>query len=261
MAMHKRYFFFDIVGTLAAGPIMGRYIPGSTKRALEMLRADGHFLAICTGRSHAMGEGFMRELGFCNMVADGGNSLTIDGEFLGVKPLDAQACIDVIDECERLGVVWAVSFDDSRRRWTRCAHYDELVHDSYMETVVVPDLDYRAIGGFHKVYVLCSPEEEERIASLAKVPTARFSPYAVFVEPVDKGEGIKRCMARLGAPIEDVVVFGDGSNDVCMFLPEWTSVAMGNAIDELKQRANYVTTNVDDDGIWNACVHYGFIEA
>ena len=79
--------------------------------------------------------------------------------------------------------------------------------------------------------------------------------------PVDKGEGIKRCMAHLGASIEDVVVFGDGSNDVCMFLPEWTSVAMGNAIDELKQRADYVTTNVDDDGIWNACVHLGFIEA
>lgn len=49
-------------------------------------------------------------------------------------------------------------------------------------------------------------------------------------------------MAHLGASIEDVVVFGDGSNDVCMFLPEWTSVAMGNAIDELKQRADYVTT-------------------
>ena len=56
------------------------------------------------------------------------------------------------------------------------------------------------------------------------------------------------------------MVFGDGSNDVCMFLPEWTSVAMGNAIDELKQRADYVTTDVDDDGIWNACVHLGFIE-
>ena len=36
---------------------------------------------------------------------------------------------------------------------------------------------------------------------------------------------------------------------------------MGNAIDELKQRADYVTTDVDDDGIWNACVYLGFIEA
>lgn len=81
--MRKHYFFFDIDGTLAAGPIMGRYIPESTKRALEILKSEGHFLAICTGRLHAMGEGFMHELGFQNMVADGGNSLTLDGEFLG----------------------------------------------------------------------------------------------------------------------------------------------------------------------------------
>ena len=104
--MRKHYFFFDIDGTLAAGPIMGRYIPESTKRALEILKSEGHFLAICTGRLHAMGEGFMHELGFQNMVADGGNSLTLDGEFMGIKPLDTQACIDVIEECERLGVVW-----------------------------------------------------------------------------------------------------------------------------------------------------------
>ena len=257
--MRKRYFFFDIDGTLAAGPVMGRYIPESTKRALELLRRQGHFLAICTGRSHAMGEGFMDELGFSNMVSDGGNGLTIDGEFLGVKPLERQGCIDVIEECERLGVVWAISTDDSRRRYTRCANYDELVHDTYMETIVDPNLDYRQAAQFNKVYVLCSEREEARIQSLARVPKARFSPYSLFVEPVDKGEGIKRCMAQLGASVEDVVVFGDGSNDVSMFLSEWTSIAMGNAIDELKALANYVTTDVDHDGIWNACKHFQWI--
>ena len=43
-------------------------------------------------------------------------------------------------------------------------------------------------------------------------------------------------------------MFGDGSNDVSMFLPEWTCVAMGNAIDELKARADFVTTDADKDG-------------
>ena len=86
----------------------------------------------------------------------------------GIKPLDTQACIDVIEECERLGVVWAISFDDSRRRWTRYDKYDALVYDSYMETVVDPELDYRSIEYFYKVYVICSSEEERRIASLSK---------------------------------------------------------------------------------------------
>lgn len=66
-------------------------------------------------------------------------------------------------------------------------------------------------------------------------------------------------MDLLNAPIEDVVVFGDGYNDVSMFLPQWNSIAMGNAREVLKQRADYVTTNCDDDGIQKACEHFGWI--
>ncbi len=43
---------------------------------------------------------------------------------------------------------------------------------------------------------------------------------------------------------KDVVVFGDEKNDLSMFRDEWTSIAMGNAIDELKEKATYVTTHV-----------------
>ena len=52
---------------------------------------------------------------------------------------------------------------------------------------------------------------------------------------------------HLHGNIEDVVVFGDEKNDLSMFKNEWTSIAMGNAIDELKERASYVTTSCDHD--------------
>ena len=58
---------------------------------------------------------------------------------------------------------------------------------------------------------------------------------------MEKDKGIKAMMDMLDAPYEDVVVFGDGLNDVSMFIPEWTSIAMGNAREVLKQRADYVT--------------------
>ena len=57
-----------------------------------------------------------------------------------------------------------------------------------------------------------------------------------------------------------MVVFGDEKNDLSMFRDEWTSIAMGNAIDELKEKATYVTTPCDQDGIYNACVHFGWIK-
>ena len=63
----------------------------------------------------------------------------------------------------------------------------------------------------------------------------------------------------LGASDEDVAVFGDGTNDVCMFGQGWLSVAMGNACAALKEKADYITTPVDQDGLWNACRHFGWI--
>ena len=42
-----------------------------------------------------------------------------------------------------------------------------------------------------------------------------------------------------------------------MFTDDWTKVAMGNACPELKARADLITTNVEDDGIYNACVTLG----
>lgn len=42
---------------------------------------------------------------------------------------------------------------------------------------------------------------------------------------------------HLGGDVKDVVVFGDEKNDLSMFIPEWTSIAMGNGIDELKKKA------------------------
>ena len=62
--------------------------------------------------------------------------------------------------------------------------------------------------------------------------------------------------ADMGVAPYDAVVFGDASNDLSMFTDDgWIKVAMGNAIPELKAKADYVTTDVDKDDIYNACVH------
>ena len=44
-----------------------------------------------------------------------------------------------------------------------------------------------------------------------------------------------------------------------MILQAGIGIAMGNAIDALKQQADYVTTSVDDDGVRNALRHFHVI--
>jgi hypothetical protein len=59
---------------------------------------------------------------------------------------------------------------------------------------------------------------------------------------------------------EDVIVFGDNNNDLSMFTDDWFKVAMGNATEELKAKADYITDDVDKDGVYKACKYLGLFE-
>lgn len=75
-----------------------------------------------------------------------------------------------------------------------------------------------------------------------------------------KAEGLKRLSGYLGVPLSQTVAFGDSMNDYEILRIAGIGVAMGNGREELKQAADYVTDRIDEDGVWNACVHLGLIE-
>ena len=114
----KRYFFFDIDGTLAVGN-PGRYIPKSAKDAIEKLESQGHFCAIATGRSQAMAFDYCQEIGFKNMVSDGGNGITIDNKLIKIDPLERESVVKLLEECDEKGFAWAISYDNSKVRYTK----------------------------------------------------------------------------------------------------------------------------------------------
>ncbi|MNT54226.1 putative bifunctional phosphatase/peptidyl-prolyl cis-trans isomerase [compost metagenome] len=53
--------------------------------------------------------------------------------------------------------------------------------------------------------------------------------------------------------------FGDGGNDITMLAHTQVGIAMGNANPEVKEIADYITDDVDSNGIWNALKHFGVI--
>lgn len=77
----------------------------------------------------------------------------------------------------------------------------------------------------------------------------------VIEKEASKAEGLKRLCAYFGVPMSDTVAFGDSMNDYEIVQEAGIGVAMGNSVEELKQVADYVTTDIGDDGVWNACVH------
>lgn len=64
----------------------------------------------------------------------------------------------------------------------------------------------------------------------------------------DKAALIKRLGALLNVPPENMAAIGDGPNDVGLFRQAIVSIAMGQAVDNIKQQASYVTASNDEDG-------------
>ena len=256
----RRYLFFDIDGTLAAGGYGETFIPTTTRMALDRLREAGHFLAISTGRSQAMAVDMMHDMGFENMVSDGGYGVTIDGELLGITPLPRDKMIALVRECQEKGFPWGLQVDNSVTRLVPDERFTDFTHDVYMSTRVVPGLDPEDYPEIYKAYVACYSPDEQQLETLHELPWCRFHKEYLFVEPADKAFGIRKIMDHLGADYGDVIVFGDAMNDVSMFVDGWYKVAMGNACDEVKALADLVTEDVITDGIWNACETLGLFE-
>ena len=104
------------------------------------------------------------------------------------------------------------------------------------------------------------PDEEAKLPEIKQIGMMRYDDSFVIVEPDDKYKGILRMVTEAGGDPQDIVVFGDGLNDRKMFEQAPFSIAMGNAIPQLKMLADYVSDDSDHDGIWNACVHFNWIE-
>ncbi len=82
----------------------------------------------------------------------------------------------------------------------------------------------------------------------------------VTADTCGKAAGIRSVLEHYGIRKEDAMSFGDGPNDLDMFKACGTNVAMGNSVPVLKEAADYVTEDIDEDGLYSAFVHYGLIE-
>ena len=107
------------------------------------------------------------------------------------------------------------------------------------------------------------PKEEEEgfLSHLPGCKAARWNPYFTDIVPADGGKpvGLQKTLERWGIRQEESMAFGDGGNDIDMLRYAGVGVAMGNASDDVKLAADYVTADVDDDGVRRALEHYGVI--
>ena len=70
---------------------------------------------------------------------------------------------------------------------------------------------------------------------------------------------MERLLAHFGLSRQEIMAFGDGENDREMLSFAAIGIAMGNAREETKAAADYVTDHIDRDGIEKALHHFGLL--
>ena len=90
----------------------------------------------------------------------------------------------------------------------------------------------------------------------------RWHEHSSDVVPISgsKAAGVAKVVDQLGLKPENVMVFGDGLNDLELFDYAGISVAMGVSHDKIKEKADYITKTLEEDGIFDALEGFGMVE-
>lgn len=257
-----RAVFFDIDGTLAA--VGSHRIPESARTALRRLKERGIPVILSTGR-HVMEteqEKLLDGLSFDGAVWMNGQLCELNGRVILENHISGAQLGALKEFLEKKGRSCVFLEKDEMY----CNLIDERIcrEQAKIGTAVPPvrDLDGIEEREVYQAIPFITPEEEKEL--LAVMPGCRMTRWGEEVVDLIAGEGgkeqgIRAIYTEMGITAAEVMAFGDGENDISMLELAGIGVAMGNAIDEVKKAADYVTDDIEQDGVYNALVYFGLI--
>lgn len=254
MMNQKKYFFFDIDGTLT--DLKTHQIVPSAKEAVKLLKQAGHFVCLNTGRAHYKAEKTRKELNFDHMVCNGGNGIVLNSALIENTPLQREKALRILEEARNKDIGYLIALNDSVEVYSENDLFIQQVGFRKEPTTYIFDrsFDFHQVHHFYKLYLALDEDDEEHFQSIDLLGSLRFEKEYLMFQPDNKKAGIIKMMDILQAPLADVVVFGDDYNDLDMFDKDlWTCVAMGNACQTLKQQATYIADKNTEDGIYKFC--------
>ena len=272
----KKLLFLDIDNTLYSGK--SGVVPASALQAIRQARANGSMVFLCTGRSRAEASRYL-DYPVDGFIFGSGSRCEVAGKVIYDHPIDegmVQMLAQLIRSCGK-GVLMGGNEGSyvNEKCWKDVVNYfskpdaDEATKIKDMqENGMVPMKNRNLSDSIYKMGAskLHSDSFDELVKRLPKpfrLIQTLSSPEGDFGDISDgtimKKDGIRHVVEYLGRGMEETVGIGDSGNDIDMLETCAIGIAMGNASEEVKKVADWVTTDIDEDGIYNAFAYLGVL--
>lgn len=242
----------DVDGTLLNS---NNEISEKTKDALIRAGEAGHKVVIVSGRPTAAVIHIAKELEFEKYGGSITNFKT--GEVISNHTLDLNLAKKILAETKDLPLEIIIPKEDyiiSDRQNKFLDYERDLLK---VDTEAVEDLRENIDFSPNKIIFASDPEILEEYlpflsdtygATTAQVRSQRIY-YEIMPQGLSKGESLLEISNYYGIDQKDIIAFGDELNDETMIEVAGTGVAMGNAVEKIKEIADYITLSNDEDGI------------
>lgn len=262
----SKVLFFDIDGTLI--DYHGN-MPASTKFALEQAHDAGHQIVICSGRARfqmaeellSMSDGVIGCTG-ANVEAQG---KTLYEHFMTKEILEQiievlnAASAKIILMSETTTIMNHDAYDYMLNKFAAEYGLKDKFHTILGNPVITNEFD--GFSDVKKVLYYDSAWDIQQLTkelgSICDVTASSFEKKEedsgeITCKGINKSYGMQKYIEFQNIPKEDTIAFGDGPNDMDMIEYAHIGVVMGNGRDELKKRADFITKDIGEDGIYYA---------
>jgi hydroxymethylpyrimidine pyrophosphatase-like HAD family hydrolase len=264
----------DVVGTLVGPPTW--LLTERTKRAVRAAVAAGWLVTIATGRPWNLTKPIADELGLeIALIASNGAEIrdSATGEILLYQPLPEPATAPLVREIVRRGLQ-PVLHEDIRigeRLLTGPAEFDGEVTGPWLGGIAekwpeaVVRLSYDELAEVEVALRITVYDDAARLDGIETLAGDLGLETHTFRYPVDdhptahaaeilhphgtKAAALRVLAARFGLTMAEVIAVGDGYNDREMLAEAGIGVAMGQAPEDVRDRANLTIGSAAEDGL------------
>jgi len=250
----------DVDGTLVTS---AKVVTTRAIEAIEQLHQRGVLFAITSGRPPRGMRMLVHPLEMRGPMAafNGGIIVMPDMTIVDERTIPAEVAPAVIDAIQAHGLYawiyrgadWYVTDPQAPHaaRESSTVQFPPTVVPSY-EGLLDRAVKIVGVSDNHDLVAQCETAVQHEFGTHASANRSQPHYLDVTNPYANKGIVVERMSYYYGIPLEQIATIGDQPNDVLMFERSGTSIAMGNASEEVQRQATFVTASNEDEGFAKA---------